>query len=61
MTHLLVHLVEELEICGLVHMHWMYPMEFYTKTLKGYVRNKARPEGSMAKGYAIEEALGFCT
>jgi hypothetical protein len=39
----------------------MYPMEFYTKTLKGYVRNKARPEGSMAKGYAIEEALGFCT
>jgi hypothetical protein len=23
MTHLLVHLVEELELCGLVRMHWM--------------------------------------
>ncbi len=31
------------------------------KILKGYVRNKARFEGSMAKGYAIEKALKFCT
>jgi hypothetical protein len=28
---------------------------------KGYVRNKARLEGSMAKGYTIENALKFCT
>jgi hypothetical protein len=25
MTHLLVHLVEELEFCGPVHTQWMYP------------------------------------
>ncbi len=31
------------------------------KALKGYVQNMAQPEGSMAIGYAIEEALGFCT
>jgi hypothetical protein len=31
------------------------------KTLKGYVRNKVRPKRSMAEGYTIEEALGFCT
>jgi hypothetical protein len=37
----------------------MYLVEHYMKTLKGYVRNKARPKGSMAKGYAIEEALRF--
>jgi hypothetical protein len=37
MTHLLVHLMEELEICGLVHTKWMYPIECYLKTLKGYV------------------------
>jgi len=61
MTHLLVHLVEELELCGLVHTRWMYPTERYLKTLKRFVRNKARPEGSMVKGYALEEALGFCT
>jgi hypothetical protein len=31
------------------------------KALKGYVHNMARPKGSMANGYSIEEALGFCT
>jgi hypothetical protein len=61
MTHLLVHLMEELFICGPIHTRWMYPIERYLKTLKGYVRNKARLEGSMAKGYALEEALGFWT
>jgi len=39
----------------------MYPMEHYMKTLKGYVKNEARPKRSMIEGYAIEEALGFCT
>ena len=61
MTHLLVHLVEELDICGPVHVRWMYPMERYLKTLKGYVRNRTRLEASMGEGYAIDEALGFCT
>jgi hypothetical protein len=61
MTHLIVHLVEELELCGLVHTRWMYPIERYLKTLKGFVKNKARPKSSMEEGYALEEALGFCT
>jgi hypothetical protein len=60
MTHLLIHLVEELELCGLVHTRWMYLIECYLKTLKGFVRSRARLEGSMEKGYALEEALGFC-
>jgi hypothetical protein len=29
MTHLLVHIVDELEICGLVASRWCYPMECY--------------------------------
>jgi hypothetical protein len=41
MTHLVVHLVEELDICGLVQTRWMYPMERYMKALKGFVRNMA--------------------
>ena len=61
MTHLVVHLVEELFICGPVHTRWMYPMERYMKSLKDFVRNTARPEGSMAEGYAMEESVGFCT
>nr|GEW32099.1 hypothetical protein [Tanacetum cinerariifolium] len=37
----------------------MYPFERYMKKLKNYVRNKAKPEGSIAKGYVAEEALTF--
>ena len=59
MMHLPIHLVEELFICGPVHTCWMYPFERYMKTLKGYVKNKARPEGSMANGYLREESIGF--
>lgn len=61
MTHLMPHLVEELFLCGPVHCRWMYPMERYMKSLKDYVRTNARPEGSMAEGYRMEETLGFCT
>jgi hypothetical protein len=27
MTHLVLHVVDELDICGLVHNRWMYPIE----------------------------------
>jgi len=37
MTHLLVHLVQQLFICGPVHCRWMYPIERYMKTLKDYI------------------------
>ncbi len=60
MANLLIHLIEELKTCGPIHMHWMYHVECYMKTLKGYVRNKTRLEGSMVEGYTIEEALRFC-
>jgi len=39
----------------------MYSVERYLGHLKSLVRNKARPEGSMAMGYMYEEALGFVT
>ena len=61
MTHLMIHLVEEVFICGPVHTRRMYPMERYMKSLKDFVRTKARPEGSMAEGYMMDDTLGFCT
>jgi hypothetical protein len=61
MTHLPYYLVEELDLCGPVSTRWMYPIERYMKTLKGYVRNMARPEASMAEGYVKEECIGFIT
>ena len=60
MSHPVMHLVEEVEICGSVHTRWMYPIERYLKTLKMYVQNRARPEGCMVEGYVIVEALEFC-
>jgi hypothetical protein len=61
MTHLPYHLVQELDLCGPVSTRWMYPIERYMKTLKGYVRNMACPEASMAEGYVKEECIGFVT
>ena len=61
MSHLVIHLVDELEILGPVACRWMYPMERYLGVLKSYVGNRARPEGSMATGYSLDEALGFVT
>lgn len=61
MEHVLIHLVDELAMCGPVGGRWLYPLERYMGVLKGWVRNKARPEASIASGYMSEEALGFCT
>jgi len=37
MTHMVVHLIDELDLCGLVHSHWMYLIERATKDIKNYV------------------------
>ena len=60
MTHLLVHLVKEIAILGLVFLHNMFPFERFMGVLKKYVRNRARPEGSIAKAYGTEEVIEFC-
>ncbi len=37
MMHLTLHVVEELDICGLIHSRWIYPIKRALKTFKGYV------------------------
>ncbi|KAL3687700.1 hypothetical protein R1sor_014009 [Riccia sorocarpa] len=59
--HLLVHLVREVSICGPVHGRWMYWLERYMKVMKDDVRQKARPEGSMAEGHRLREAMFLCS
>jgi len=58
-VHLLVHLVDEVEIAGTVHARWMFFLERFMKTLKGFVRQKARPEGSMSEGWLVQESCVF--
>jgi hypothetical protein len=50
MTHLPYHLVQELDLYGPVSTRWMYPVERYMKTLKGYMRNMARPRSPWQRG-----------
>ncbi|KAL5581119.1 hypothetical protein UlMin_013561 [Ulmus minor] len=50
MIHLVLHLPEEAILGGPVYMR-----------LKDYVRNAAKPEGSISEGYVVDEALTFCS
>ena len=59
MTHLVYHLLLELDLCGLVSSRWMYPIERYMNSLNECVRNMARLEECMAEGYVRDKCLGF--
>ncbi|XP_042437085.1 uncharacterized protein LOC122023056 [Zingiber officinale] len=61
MVHLPIHLVDEIKLGGPVQFRWMYFPERYLGKLKSYVRNKSRPEGSIAEGYLVEECLTLCS
>ncbi|KAF5450443.1 hypothetical protein F2P56_030797 [Juglans regia] len=61
MVHLAVHLPREALLGGPVQYRWMYPFERYLGKFKRYVKNKARPEGSIAEAYIHIECLTFCS
>ncbi|KAK1660624.1 hypothetical protein QYE76_048783 [Lolium multiflorum] len=59
MVHLLVHIVEDISQLGSTFLHSMMPFERMNGVIKGYVRNRARPDGSIAKGFLTEECISF--
>ncbi|XP_065872964.1 uncharacterized protein [Euphorbia lathyris] len=61
MVHLVVHLASEAKIAGPVQYRWMYFVERDLHTKKLNVRNKAKPEGSIAEAYIAYECLTFCS
>lgn len=61
MVHLCVHLAEEAKIAGNVKYRQMWAFERYMGKLKGYIRNRSRPEGSIVEGYIAEECVTFCS
>jgi hypothetical protein len=60
MIHLLIHLVENLDVCGLVGARWCYPIERFMVILKHDMCNKAKLEECTVMGYMYDEAFGFC-
>jgi hypothetical protein len=61
MVHLAVHLPDEALLRGPVQCGWMYPIERRLGTLKNFVRNMARAEGSIAEAYMASDTLIFCS
>ena len=60
MTHVLVHLVDEIRLLGPISLHTMFPFERFMGVLKKYVCNCARPEASISTGHKIVEVIRFC-
>ena len=61
MVHLLVHIVEDIIQLGPTFLHSMMPFERMNGVIKGYVRNRAHPDGSIVQGFLTEECISFCT
>lgn len=61
MVHITMHLAHEAKQAGPVQYRWMYPIERYLRKLKDFVRNKARPAGSIAEAYLADECMTFCS
>ena len=60
-VHLPMHLVHEVELVGVVSCRWMFFLERYMKKLKGFVRQREKPEGSMVEGYISYESFYYAS
>jgi hypothetical protein len=60
MVHLLVHVVDDVIHLGPPFLHNMMLFERLNGVLKGYIHNRARPDGSIAKGFLSYECISFC-
>nr|GEW31927.1 hypothetical protein [Tanacetum cinerariifolium] len=61
MVHLASHILSEIKAGGPIHLHYMFPFKRYMGIVKGYLRNRSRPEGSIVEGYTSEEVIDFYT
>jgi hypothetical protein len=56
--HILIHLPDEVELIGVLSCCWMFFLERHLKKMKGFIRQRVKPDGSMVEGYIIYEP--FC-
>jgi hypothetical protein len=57
MEHNMIHLADQIFVLSPSYMHYMYLYECHMVVMKGYVRNRAHPEGAMIEGYTTEEVI----
>jgi hypothetical protein len=53
----MIHLEDQIFVLSPSYMHYMYPYKRHMVVMKGYVRNRAHPEGSMIEGYTTEKII----
>src|SRR5664279_5456190 len=61
MVHLLVHIVDDIIHIGPTFLHNMMAFERMNGVIKGFVCNRARPDGSIVQGFLTKECISFCT
>jgi hypothetical protein len=58
-VHLLIYLPDEVELARVLSCHWMFFLGRYMKTFKGFVRQREKPEGSMAEEHIVYKSLYY--
>jgi hypothetical protein len=57
MEHYMIYLAYQIFVLHPIYMHYMYPYERHMVVMKGNIRNRTHPEGSMLEGYTTEEII----
>lgn len=55
--HYLIHQVEEIELCGPIHIRSMWMVERHFKSLKALVTQRAHLKGSMVEVYMVYQSM----
>ncbi|MCO5604830.1 hypothetical protein L7F22_059004 [Adiantum nelumboides] len=58
-VHVLIHLVDEIEIVGVISTRSIFWVERFIGVLKRLVRQRAQPEGSMSEGWVLGECMYY--
>jgi hypothetical protein len=56
----MIYLADQIFVLGPTYMHHIYPYDRHMIVMKGYVRNRVHPEGSMIEVYTTEEVVECC-
>ncbi len=60
MSHLMIHMVYQIEALGPCYLYEMWPYEQFMSVLSRYVHNRAYLEGCMIESYSTEEVVECC-
>jgi hypothetical protein len=59
-VQLLIHLVQEVGLAGPLKNRYMFFIERFLKTLKGFVKQRVHPKGNTMERYLVQEVMNKC-